>query len=672
MKKSFFFLLSLTYCFILYAQEKMYIHKTDKTTLGALISDIDSVEFSEDASTIYLFMGISKIEYPVSTIDSLSFGNNSNTIKINYNGNTVSVLNPLAYEGVTVEVNGADVTIRSTNESKDIQYVLSGSTTNGSFKAYSLKGFSLGLNGVSITNTDGPAINIQSKKEVTVWLVEGTTSSLTDGATYAPAVITGGIAEDQSASFFSEGQLLINGPGNLTIQSYGSEQHALASDDFIQVDNGNINITRSIKDGIHTKDGFIQNGGSVTISSNSDGIDGDASYVNITGGTTVINCITADANGICCDSTMTISGGNLNITTSGTKSKGLKSIQAMTLSGGTINITATGGLELVASGAGVDPSYCTGIKCTAGITASGSNITINHTGVSGKGISSGTYLMTNGTVNIGTTGNGAVYTNSMGGIDAYSAACISTDGVLNLLGGTLSATSTGVGGKGLSANGVLTIGSATGAPSVYVATSGAAVTYLTNSITEPKAIKGDADIYLINGSVSVNAAGAGEGIDSKGSIFMSGGTVVVQGSAITGTKAIDYETNFNITGGTFMTCGPYRSKSIPTPTTSTSTQNFIYATLSSTTAILPAATMFNIQGADGSNLVTFQPMRNAYYFIFSSPSIQKSTSYDIYTGGTSTGTNLNGLFTGGIYSPGTKKKTFTTAVTTKTSTSFGL
>lgn len=672
MKKSFLFLLSLTYCFILSAQEKMYIHKTDKTTLGALISEIDSVEFSEDASTIYFFMGISKIEYPVSTIDSLSFGNNSNTININYNGNTVSVLNPLAYEGVTVEVKGADVTIRSTNESKDIQYVLSGSTTNGSFKAYSVKGFSLGLKGVSITNTDGPAINIQSKKEVTVWLVEGTTNTLTDGATYAPAVITGGIAEDQSASFFSEGQLLINGPGNLTIQSYGSEQHALASDDFIRVDNGNISITRSAKDGIHTKDGFIQNGGSVTISSNSDGIDGDASYVTISGGTTVINCITADANGICCDSTLTITGGNLNITTSGTKSKGLKSIQAMTLSGGTINITATGGLELVASGAGVDPSYCTGIKCTAGITASGSNITINHTGVSGKGISSGTFLMSNGTVNIGTTGNGAVYTNSLGGIDAYSAACISTDGVLNILGGTLSATSTGVGGKGLSANGILTIGSAASAPSVYVATSGAAVTYLTNSITEPKAIKGDADIYLINGSVSVNAAGAGEGIDSKGSIFMSGGTVTVQGSAITSTKAIDYETNFNITGGTFMACGPYRSKSIPTPTTSTSTQNFIYATLSSTTAILPATTLFNIQATGGSNLVTFQPMRNAYYFIFSSPSIQKSTSYDLYTGGTSTGTNLNGLFTGGIYSSGTKKKTFTTAATTKTSTSFGL
>jgi len=671
MKKSFLILISLTYCFILSAQDKMYIHKTDKITQGALISEIDSVEFSDDASTVFFYMGTSKIEYPVSGIDSLSFGNNSNIISINYNGNSVSVVNPLAFEGVTVTANGADVTINSTNESNDIQYLLTGSTTNGSFKAYSVKGFGLTLKNVSIINTDGPAINIQSKKAVNVWL-DGTTNTLTDGTTYATAAITAGVAEDQSAAFFSEGQLLFNGPGSLTIQGNGSEQHALASDDFIQVDNGTISITKSAKDGIHTKDGYIQNGGAVTITSNSDGIDGDASYVKIAGGATVINCITADANGICCDSTMTISGGDITISTSGIKSKGLKSTQAMTLSGGNITITATGGLELVALGAGVDPSYCTGIKCSAGITVDGSNIVINHTGVSGKGISSNTYSMTSGTVNISTTGNGAVYTNSLGAIDAYSAACISTDGVLTILGGTVSATSTGVGGKGLSSNGILTIGSATSAPVVNVGTSGAAVLYLTNSITEPKAIKGDADIYLVNGTVSVNAVGAGEGIDSKGSIYMSGGTVTVQGSAISSTKAIDYATNFNITGGTLMASGPYRSKSIPTPTTSTSTQNFIYATLSSTTAILPAATIFNIQDASGNSLVTFQPMRNSYYFIFSSPSIQKSASYNIYTGGTSTGSNINGLFTGGAYSLGTKKKTFTTTTSTKTSTSFGL
>lgn len=666
MKKSYLAILSLTCCVLLSAQQKLFIHKADKTTLGAPISKIDSLNFSDDASTLFVRMEATVAEYPVASLDSISFGENSNTITIQYSGNSVSVINPLAFEGVGVTVNGADVVVHSTME--NISYALSGTTGNGSFKIYSEKSFQLQMNGVAITNPDGPAINSQSKKTARVLLADGTNNSLTDGISYVVA----NNGEDQSGTFFSEGQLLFSGNGSLTINGYGSDQHALCSDDYIQIDNGNITITRSVKDGIHAKDGYIQNNGTVNITSGSDGIDADVSFVNITGGTTNIACANADVAAICCDSTLTIAGGNIGLNVSGLQSKGLKSTKAMTLSGGNVSINASGGVALPVSGAGVDPSYTTGIKCSTDVLVNGANISIIHTGVSGKGISSNTYQQTSGTVSINTSGNGAVYTNNLGAIDAYSAAGISTNGTLNLLGGTVTITSTGTGGKGISADGVLTIGSANAAPNVNVATSGAAILYLTNSITEPKAIKGDADIYLVNGTVNINASGAGEGIDTKSSIYMSGGMVVVQGSSISNTKAVDFETNFNVTGGTFMACGPYRSKSIPTPTTSTSTQNFIYATLSSATT-LPANTLFNIQNAAGASVVTFQPFRNSYYFIFSSPDVAKNTSYNLFTGGSSTGSNINGLYIGGAYTPGAKKKTFTSsATTTKTSTTFGL
>jgi hypothetical protein len=52
-------------------------------------------------------------------------------------------------------------------------------------------------------------------------------------------------------------------------------------------------------------------------------------------------------------------------------------------------------------------------------------------------------------------------------------------------------------------------------------------------------------------------------------------------------------------------------------------------------------------------------VRNAYYLVISSPDIKSGSSCTIYTGGTTTGTAGNGLYTDGTYTPGTLRKTFT-------------
>jgi hypothetical protein len=71
---------------------------------------------------------------------------------------------------------------------------------------------------------------------------------------------------------------------------------------------------------------------------------------------------------------------------------------------------------------------------------------------------------------------------------------------------------------------------------------------------------------------------------------------------------------------------------------------------------LTSSTLFHIQDASGSNLVTFKPVRNVYYVVFSSPDLKSGATYYIYTGGSSTGTYANGLYVGGTYSGGTMKK----------------
>ncbi|MBN2174472.1 MAG: hypothetical protein JW731_10080 [Bacteroidales bacterium] len=52
-------------------------------------------------------------------------------------------------------------------------------------------------------------------------------------------------------------------------------------------------------------------------------------------------------------------------------------------------------------------------------------------------------------------------------------------------------------------------------------------------------------------------------------------------------------------------------------------------------------------------------MRIYYSIIFSSDELDTGTSYKVYTGRTCTGSLQNGLYTGGAYSGGTLRTTFT-------------
>jgi trimeric autotransporter adhesin len=534
MRKTFLLLICLVSSLFLFAQEKMYIHKSDKITLGALITATDSIYFSEDGTQTYFRINGSLNEYPTAAIDSLTFGANSNTIFITYSGSSVSVINPLAFEGVSVAVNGADVTVTSTTETQDINYSLAGTTTNGMFKMYSVKRFNLLLNGVNITNPDGPAINIQSDKKTSVILVSGTTNTLTDGTTYAAAVVNGsGVSEDQKATFFSEAKLVFSGSGSLTIAGNGTDKHALCSDDLIQITDGNITVTKALKDGIHGKDGIEISGGTINVTATGDAIDGDIAYINISGGNITTTNSIADTKGISCDSILIISGGTLNITVTGNASKAIKSGKTMTLSGGTITVHTSGDAVLTASGSGYDPSYCTAIKSDATIYFSGANVTITASGKAAKGISSDTDIeISGGTLNITNSGIGTKYTNSLGASDAYVATCLTADANIRILGGSVITSSSGAAGKGISADGTLTIGSAITSPTLYITTTGTKVTISgsgTSAVTaEAKAISCNGAITIENGNITI--ASADDGIKSETSVTIANATVSITSS----------------------------------------------------------------------------------------------------------------------------------------------
>ncbi len=533
MKRSLLFLFLLASSLSLVAQQKMYIHKSDKMTLGALISATDSIYFSNDGLTSYFRISSLLHQYSTSVIDSLTFGPNSNTIYVTYNGTSVSVINPLAFEGVDVTVTNSDVIVNSTTETQDINYSLKGTTTNGKFKIYSAKRFNLLLNGVHITNPDGPAINIQSEKKASVELVSGTTNTLADGTTYAAPVVTGGVTEDQKAAFFSEAKLVFSGTGSLSIDGNGTDKHALCSDDIIQVTGGNITVTKALKDGFHANDGIEISGGTLIVTATGDAIDGDAGYINISGGSVTTTNSQADVKGLSCDSTLVISGGTLNLTVTGNGSKAMKSDQAMTLSGGNITIHNSGDAVLVASGSGYDPSYCTAIKSDVNINLSGATVTIISSGKGAKSISSDAdIIITGGTISITNSGIGVKYTNSLGQADAYVATCLTADSDIQILGGSVITSSSGLAGKGISADATLTIGNTTGTPTINITTTGAKVlvsgTGTTAKYAEAKAISCDSDVNIENGTVTI--ASADDGIKSETAINITNATVTITNS----------------------------------------------------------------------------------------------------------------------------------------------
>ena len=521
MRKYILLYLTLAYSITLLAQENIYIHKSDKTSTKVKISTIDSIYFSSDGSKAYFRINSQLTECAVAVLDSISFIDYSNSISITYNGTNASVDNPLASNGVSVTIKGADVIINSTSENTGITYSLKGSANEGSFKIYSTSKFNLKLNGVILTNTDGPAINIQSKKKCNISVEAGTTNSLTDGYTYASTT------EDQKSALFSEGQIDFDGTGSLIVKS--NSAHAICSDDYINIQNGNITISGATKDGIHANDYFTMSGGTVNIASSGDGIECESGYILISGGNISSVNNSSDARGLVCDSTLTISGGTINLNLGGTQSKGIKASRKMMFSGGDITVNSSGGVTLITSGSGFDPAYSVGIKADTDIEVSGSKMTIVSSGVGGKGISAtGNISITSGTVNVTTSGAGATYKNASGTIDSYSAVCLNSDANVSIVGGDVTNTSSGGGGKNIKANGTITIGNATSSPNLSLTTTGTKFIVSGSDYNHPKTMVSDGTITIKNGIIKI--ASSDDAIHSETSVIFDGGTTTISNS----------------------------------------------------------------------------------------------------------------------------------------------
>jgi len=273
-------------------------------------------------------------------------GSSAKTIYITYSEGSATVTGDS--QGI-VSVSGADVVVNS-QSADSLLLVLSGSTTDGSLLVYRSRQFGIQLNGVTITNHDGPAINNQCGKALYIHCASGTTNTLCDGTTYAEQ------SYDQKGTLFSEGQIYFDGTGTLNVNA--KAKNAIASDDYIYIlGDVVINTTTAAtgSNGIKVNDGIYIQGGTTTIDVSSDagrGIKCDSVMI-ISGGTTTIStsgdCVYdeeeadySSAACIKCAYDFTMSGGKLSMKSTGDGGKGLNCAAGVTVSGGTFSAITSG------------------------------------------------------------------------------------------------------------------------------------------------------------------------------------------------------------------------------------------------------------------------------------------------------------------------------------------
>lgn len=519
----------------------------------------------------------------------------SRTVTVQYNGSTATVT--VSDDQILYDCQGAYVTVdMQTNSVKGVEIVVSGKSDDGGLKIYGEKKFKLTLNGVELTSTLGPAINDQCKKRAFVHLAAETTNRLTDAAAYAEDTyyLSGAAAadEDRKGCFFSEGNLIFSGTGVLVAE--GRQKHAIVTDGCLRMRPGvTIVVTGAAKNAIHAK-----------------GDEDDGTGVRVDGGLIYANVAS-------------------------TAGKGIKTDLGLCVTGGRLLLNTSGGSEYEADENDTSSAAC--IKTDGDVCIAGGTLTLKSTGSGGKGINAdGALQIDGGSVTVTTTGGKYVYNERLGLTSSPKG--VKADGSIVIGGGELNISVTGAsdGSEGLESKSTITIDDGR----VYV-------------YAYDDAMNAASSITINGGRVYCYAVN-NDGIDSNGSLSVTGGLVIASGcSAPEEGFDCDNSNNFRITGGTLIGTGG----AAVSPSSSSSQRTVIYNGISAA-----KGSLLCIRDSAGNAILTYELPRSmsGLSLLFSSPDLIAG-SYTVLSGGTLTGSSdsWNGWYSDGVWSGGSQLGTFT-------------
>ena len=328
--------------------------------------------------------------YQTSQVDSITF---VHIITVTWNGTQANVEKGNVL-GVDYTIDGGDVVITSTNIHNELEFVLQGSSTNGSLTYNGTYKCKFYLNGLNLTSQKGAALEILCGKRIDLILNEGTDNVLVDAPNGS-----------QKAALYCKGHLEVEGGGSLTVT--GKARHGICTKEYLEIkkSTGSITVNGAESDGIHAGQYFLMKGGTVTVS----GQKGDGIQTEIL---TLDDDVTPNPdkefNG-----QIFINGGTINVTAAANDKKAIKSADKMTVTGGTFTILASGKgskgisvarhllvnednnptvMQIRATG-GVyedeeteEESRCMGIKVNLNMAVTAGKIMVSNTGSKSRGI----------------------------------------------------------------------------------------------------------------------------------------------------------------------------------------------------------------------------------------------------------------------------------------------
>lgn len=535
------------------------------------------------------------LEFSDSDLDASWSEEDSTIIKLTGFGATVT--------GSGVTVSGSELTITGAGT-----YVVSGTLDDGVLKVACTKNDKVRIifNGVSITNSTGEPFIVEEADKVTVTLADNTVNTLTDKER------TVSDTDEYSAAFASKADTVINGNGTLNITA--NYRNGIKSSDDLLIVSGNFNIT-SKEDGIIGKDILGIRSGTFKINAGTDGLkstnDTDENRGNtiIEGGTFDI---TSDNDGIQAEVNLLIYGGAFNIKTgegADTSSKNNLVNQNFGMGGGknfggdwgassTTDTESIKGLKalgdiLITGGTFTLSCEDDAVHSNSSIKITGGDFTIN-TGDDGIHADA-TLQIDDGTVNIQSSYEGLEAADII--INGGDIDIVSSDDGVNASNGNGSA----MPGGGMKRTDKLNLGMGANATS-------------TNSAPT---------IAINGGELYINANG--DGLDSNGSMTMSGGNVIVCGPSDNANSALDFETGFNITGGTLMAFGSSGMLEAPS---GASNGCCIVAVFSSQSA----GTEVKLSDSTGTTVMSYTPAKAYSIAVFYSADIKSGQSYTVTAG----------------------------------------